>query len=186
MDALRHYRVIGALALAMIALHLINTLSGASINALGLQPRALSGVPGIALAPLLHGSWGHLLGNLLPFCILSALVLRDGLRRYLAASAVIIAGSGVLVWLVGREAYHVGASGWVFGLWAFTLTQAWLHRSLTNLAAALFVVVFYGGMVFGVMPQQGVSFEFHIAGILAGILAANLYAKPRAGIQLES
>ncbi len=186
MDAFRHYKIIAALALTMIVLHLVNAISGASLNTLGLLPRSLSGVPGIVLAPLLHGSWSHLLGNLLPFCVLSALVLRDGLRRYVAASSVIIVGGGALVWLAGRDAYHVGASGWVFGLWAFTLTQAWLHRSLANVAAALFVVAFYGGMVFGVMPQQGMSFESHIAGALAGILAATLYAGPRAGLHITS
>jgi membrane associated rhomboid family serine protease len=179
MDAIPGYKTVCALALAMLALQAANTFTGYALNSFALVPRTLGGLPGLLLSPWLHGSWFHLIGNLLPFAMLSAIVLRDGTSRYLTVSAVVIVLGGLLVWCFGRRSIHVGASGWVFGLWAYILASAWYRRSLDNLIAALFVAVFHGGMVLGFLPRHGVSFEFHLAGSLAGIAAARLLVAQR-------
>jgi len=36
------------------------------------------------------------------------------------------------------------------------------------------VLLLYGGLVFGLLPGRGTSFESHIAGALAGLVAARL------------
>jgi membrane associated rhomboid family serine protease len=96
------------------------------------------------------------------------------------ASAVIILLGGALVWLFARPGDHIGASGWIFGLWSLVIALAWFDRSPRNIAIALAVVFFYGGMVFGVLPTQGVSFESHLFGAIAGVFAAfTLSNKPR-------
>lgn len=174
MDAIPGFKTIATLALVMVALQVANALSGYTLNTFGLAPRSLSGLPGLLLSPWLHGSWAHLIGNLLPFLVLSALVLREGMPRYGLVSAAVIVLGGLLTWCFGRSSLHVGASGWIFGLWAYLLASAWFRRSFGNLAAALFVAVYYGGMVFGFLPARGVSFESHLAGALAGIVVARL------------
>ena len=87
---------------------------------------------------------------------------------------------GSLVWLFGFAGIHVGASGWVFGLWAYLLSRAWFHRSWSNLITAGVVAVLYGGLILGFLPRQGVSFEGHLFGAFAGFIAAKvLLSKPR-------
>ncbi|WP_407316615.1 rhomboid family intramembrane serine protease [Pseudomonas sp. nanlin1] len=160
----------------MCAVQVVNTLTGYSLGVFGLLPRTIVGLPGIVTSPFLHGSWLHLIGNLLPFGVLSLMVCSDGLRRYVAVSATVILVGGGLVWVFGRGAYHVGASGWVFGLWVYVLARAWFQHSWGNLFTALVALVFYSGMLYGFIPRYGVSFESHIAGALAGYWAARTFA----------
>ncbi|OEC32618.1 rhomboid family intramembrane serine protease [Pseudomonas sp. 21C1] len=163
----------------MVVAHLLNMLCGYSLNAFGLQPRSIHGLLGIVLSPFLHGSVGHLVSNAFPFAVLSALILTDGVGRYVAVSTVVVVIGGLLVWSFGRDANHIGASGWVFGLWAYLIAQAFYSRSFKRLFIALLVLSLYGGMIFGLLPRHGVSFESHLFGALAGWFAAWLM-RPRA------
>lgn len=168
-------RVVATLLGVMAVSHFLNMLSGYSLNAFGLQPRSIHGLPGIVISPFLHGSIAHLMSNAMPFAVLSALVLSSGFLRYAVVSLMVVVIGGLLVWSFGRDANHVGASGWVFGLWGYLIGQAWYCRSLKSLAIAVLVIVFYGGMVFGFLPRHGISYESHIFGALAGWVSAWLF-----------
>lgn len=166
------FRVVATLIGIMALAHILNIFFGFSLNAYGIQPRTLNGLVGIFASPFLHSSLPHLLGNLIPFAVLSAIVLSRGLGRYLTVSLLIVGLGGSLVWLFGRDAIHVGASGWVFGLWSFLLGQAWFSRSWRDLIAASAVIVLYSGMIFGLFPRYGISVESHIAGVIVGWVSA--------------
>lgn len=171
------------IAALMLALQLVNSLSGNALNAWGVLPRESASLPGILAAPWLHAGWLHLLNNLPGLLVLGWLVSLGSLRRLLGASAFIILGSGLLVWLFARPGMHLGASGWLFGLWGLLLAQAWFQRSLGNLLVAVLVLFYYGGWWFGLLPSQGVSFEYHLFGALCGVLYAALFrerARPAA------
>lgn len=174
MNIVDGFRVVAGLAGVMLALQVVNALSGYSLNGFGLLPQSLWGLPGILASPFLHGSFAHLAGNLLPFLVLGTLVAAESRRRFVAVSLVVVLLGGLLVWLFGRDGLHVGASGWVFGLWAWLLARAWYRRSWRNLLVAGVVLLLYGGLVFGLLPGRGASFESHIAGALAGLVAARL------------
>lgn len=165
-------RVILGLALLMLAVQLYNAASGYSLVGHGILPRHLWGLQGIVFAPFLHGSMAHLLSNLVPFLVLSWLVATEGVGRYLRVVLLVCLVGGGLVWLVGRSSLHVGASGLIFGLWTYLLARAWYQRSLASLGLALIALVAYSVMLAGFVPVPGVSFESHIAGAFAGILAA--------------
>lgn len=172
---------IALLCAAMIGVHLINLLLGGALYGFGLEPREIDGADGILFSPLLHGDWGHLGSNLAAFVVLAALTLLDGVRRFAKASAIIIIGGGILLWLFGRGGLHVGASGWIFGLWAMVIAQAWYDRRWRNIVIALGVLVFYGSMALGFLPlQPGVSFEGHLFGAIAGVFAARVLSRPTA------
>lgn len=156
----------------MLLVQLLNSVSGYALNAWGLIPREFSALPGILFGPWLHGDWGHLLGNLSGIAILGCLTLLDSRREFYQASVFIILGSGVLIWLFGRSGIHIGASGWLFGLWGLLLGRAWYRRSLLDLAVAAVVLLLYGGLWNGLLPQRAVSFEAHLAGALCGLLYA--------------
>ncbi|MDO9617381.1 MAG: rhomboid family intramembrane serine protease [Pseudomonas sp.] len=168
------------IAALMLVLQLGNSLSGYSLNLWGVIPRRLESLPGVLFAPWLHGGWMHLLSNLSGLLVLGLLALLESRRDFIQASLFIILGSGLLVWLFGRQGIHVGASGWLFGLWALLLARAWFRRSWLDLLLAVLVFFLHGGWVFGLLPQQGVSFEYHLAGALCGGLYAAWRYTPRA------
>ncbi|MDL2183299.1 rhomboid family intramembrane serine protease [Pseudomonas sp. ChxA] len=180
MDALKGFKTIAGLAVFMVALQLLNVATGYSLMAFGLIPRTVQGLLGILTSPFLHASFAHLSANLIAFVVLGTLVMAEGLNRFVSVSAIIILLGGSLVWLFGFSGVHVGASGWVFGLWAYLLSRAWFHRSWSNLLIAGVVAVFYGGLIMGFVPRQGISFEGHLFGALAGFIAAKvLLSAPR-------
>ncbi len=175
---LGHWKAIAVIGVAMVAVHVINLFTGGYLNNFGIEPREIGSAYGIATAPWLHADIGHLGSNLAAFVVLGSLVLLQGLRYFVKASAVIILLGGALVWLLGRDATHIGASGWIFGLWSLVIALAWFDRSPTNIAIALAVVFFYGGMVLGVLPTTGyISFESHLFGAIAGVFAAFTLSK---------
>ncbi|UVM51150.1 MULTISPECIES: rhomboid family intramembrane serine protease [unclassified Pseudomonas] len=180
MDALKGFKTIAGVALFMVALHLLNAATGYSLTAFGLVPRTLHGLAGIITSPFLHSSFAHLSANLIAFLILGTLVIIEGLNRFVAVSAIIILLGGSLIWLFGFAGVHIGASGWVFGLWAYLLSRAWFQRSWSNLITASVVALLYGGLIFGFLPRRGISFEGHIFSAIAGFIAAKvLLSTPR-------
>ena len=177
---------------AMWVVHAVNSqLFGGDLNRNGLLPLALPyrglsnlelswvyfGISfrGILLGPILHGSFPHLLSNTVPLLVLGGLVALRGARTLVGVSLFVVVLGGLLVWLVGRPAVHIGASGLVFGYFGYLLAQGWYERSFVSIAVAVAVLLLYGGMIFGVLPQAGfVSWEGHLFGLIAGVLAARM------------
>ena len=154
---------------------LVNLVLGHRLNILGIFPRTVAGLPGIVLSPFLHLGIGHVLLNTIPFVILGWLVILHGNRVFLEVSVVIILVSGAGIWLLGRSGYHVGASGLIFGYFGFLVGRGWYERSVSSILIAVVTIVLYGGMLWGLLPlRNGVSWEAHLFGLLAGILAARL------------
>ena len=175
---IQHWKTIAAVSAAMIAVHVINLFTGGYLTNFGIEPREIESAYAIATAPWLHADIAHLFSNLAAFIVLGSLVLLNGLRYFVKASALIIGIGGALVWLLARDGEHIGASGWIFGLWSLVIALAWFDRSPRNIAIALAVVFFYGGMVFGVLPTQSyISFESHLFGAAAGVFAAFTLSK---------
>ena len=158
--------------LVMWLVYLVDWVIPADFNQWGLMPRTLRGLIGIPLSPFLHGGLWHLIGNTLPLAVLMFLTLFSRHRALpIIIAVILIAGS--LLWLVGRPANHVGASGLVFGLCAFLITVGIRERKLRSLAIALGVAFFFGGtLLWGILPSLGghVSWEGHLCGLLAGIV----------------
>jgi membrane associated rhomboid family serine protease len=171
--------VIALICAVMIGVHVIDLVLGGFLKSFGIRPREIGSAYTIATAPWLHADFGHLGSNLASFIVLSALCLFNGIRYFLKASGLIIVLTGALVWLFGREAVHIGASGWIFGLWSLAIALAWFDRSYRNILISIVVVFFYGGMIFGVLPTQSyISFESHLFGAMAGVAAAFMLSKP--------
>jgi membrane associated rhomboid family serine protease len=154
----------------------------------GIAPRQVEGLTGILWAPLLHAGWAHLIANSLPFLVLGFLVLAGGLGQFIAVTALVWLLGGFLTWLTGFGV-TVGASGVIFGWLAFLLFRGFFARSGRQIALAVVLFLLYGGVLWGVLPgTPGVSWQAHLFGALAGILAARLVAsadrrsRPSAGV----
>ena len=172
--------------------YLVNSLLfDGSLNRYGLSPMALpyrwlsefepslpylaGSLRGILLSPLLHGSFSHLMSNTFPLLLLGGFVTIRGAKTLIGVSLLVIVLGGLLVWIVGRPAVHIGASGLVFGYFGFLVAQGWYERSIVSIVVAVGVLLLYGGIIFGVLPQSGfISWEGHLFGLIAGVLAARL------------
>lgn len=161
----------------MLLSQICDSLSGNALQAWGVIPRRLEALPGILLAPWIHGDWRHLASNLSALLVLAGLVLLRSRREFALASLFIILCSGILVWLFGRTGIHIGASGWLFGLWGLLLMRALFARSLLDLLFGGLVLILYGGWVFGFLPSRETSFEYHLAGALSGVLFAIIWRR---------
>ena len=173
---LQRLAVLATFVGALWVIQVFNWATGYSLNpTFGLIPREFEGLDGIAGAPLLHGSFAHLTSNTPPLLVMGALLAATATRALLAVNALIIVGGGVLVWLFGRMAIHIGASGLVFGWFGFLVMRGLVDRSPVTLGAAAFVGLLYGAMIWGVVPgRPDVSWEGHLFGFLAGAAAAVL------------
>jgi len=157
-------------ALAMIAGTLLRAVLGKRSQALAVVPRTAGGLVGIATSPFLHCNLGHLVANLPPFIVLGILMLRLGEATYVRASVAIVITGGLLLWLLGRNAAHMGASGVVFGFFGYLVAFAFFHGGALNVLIAFAVLVAYGSMLAGIKPARaGTSWESHLFGLLSGI-----------------
>ncbi len=171
-------KIVAVLCLLMVGIEILDIMSGDYLLHYGILPRHLDALPGIVAAPFLHGDWAHLFNNLMGLAVLGFLCLLRGARYFLKASLIIILLTGALVWLFGRESFHIGASGWVFGLWSLNIALAWFDRSWKSFAIAFFVIFFYGGMIFGVLPTNPyISYEAHLFGAISGVVAARMLSR---------
>lgn len=144
----------------------------------GIRPRSTEGLLGILLAPLLHGSWGHLEANTPLVALLLFLVLLGDLRRGLGVTAVIWLVAGVGTWLVGGSGtVHVGASGLVFGWLVYLVLRGWFAQRLGQIVLGATLFALYGGILWGVLPgQPGISWQGHLFGAIGGLVAARRFA----------
>ncbi len=171
--------IFGSLAV-MWVVEIINGFIGHRLSLWGILPRTTPGLIGIPLSPFLHGSFNHVLSNTIPFLVLGGLVGLRGGQKLVGISLFIIVAGGAGVWLLGRPAIHVGASGLVFGYFGYLVANGWFDRRPLSILAAIAVIVVYGSLVFGVIPTTGfVSWEAHLFGLLAGVLAARLTRRGR-------
>lgn len=161
----------------MWVLEAVDTLVlGQRLNALGIMPRDTDALPGILWAPLLHAGFAHLLANSVPFALLGGILLARSVREFLIVTVLGMLLGGLGVWLIGApNSIHFGASGLVFAYFGYLLFRGIFERSLPSIFIATVVAAGYGSMLLGVLPgQRGISWEGHLFGFLAGVLAARL------------
>jgi membrane associated rhomboid family serine protease len=162
---------------------LVDAFTGQRLNDDGIHPRDPEGLLGVIWSPLLHANWDHLIANTLPFLIFGFLAMAVGLGRWLAVTAIIWVVGGLGVWLVGPTGSStIGASGVIFGWLTFLLARGFFNRSGKQILLALVLLFLWGGILLGVLPgNPGVSWQAHLFGALAGVLAAWVVASRRRG-----
>jgi membrane associated rhomboid family serine protease len=142
----------------------------------GVYPRKIWGLTGIITAPLIHGSWAHLLSNTAPLFVLTVITVTFYKKIAMRAFWMIYWLTGTSVWLLARPVYHIGASGVVYGLVSFIFWNGIFRQSMRSIVLALVVMVFYSGMFVGILPdQEGVSWESHLLGSIVGIFVSFWY-----------
>ena len=159
----------------------VNGIAGGALMQYGVIPRTLTGLRGILFAPFLHANMQHLIANTIPFLAMGWLVMLRDARHFLPVTLFAMLGSGLMAWLLGAPgSVHIGASGVIFGYFGFLLLGGWYARSFVSIMLSLLVAVLWGGLVLGIAPgQTGISWQSHLGGFIAGVLAARRYRGAR-------
>ncbi len=173
--------ILGTLVAIMWGVEILDaTVFGNQLDRFGILPRNPSGLSGILFAPFLHGGFGHLEANTLPFLILGWLIMSESISHFAIVSIICIVVGGLGTWLFGASGVHIGASGVIFGYLGFLLARWYFDRRITSAIIALVVGSTYGAVLWGVLPSMpGVSWEGHLFGFLGGIIAARSIAQTR-------
>ena len=165
--------VVGGFTVLLYLIELLDAILPADLDKFGIEPRKVSGLDGIFWAPLLHHGWGHLLANTLPVLIFGFLAMSSGLAQWIAVTATIWVASGIGVWLTGGTGVTVGASGLALGWLTFLLVRGIFTRSFGQLLVAVVLFMYWGSTLLGILPgNPGVSWQGHLFGAAAGVLAA--------------
>lgn len=156
---------------------------------LGIFPLKLKGLIGILTAPLVHGSFSHLISNTFPLFILTFSLLFFYRKLAYRIFFLIYFLSGICVWIAAREAWHIGASGVIYGLGSFLFLSGVIRNDIRLLTVSIIVAFLYGGMFWGVFPiKPDVSWEAHLWGGISGIILAIAYKNqgpPKPKITIE-
>ncbi|OBI92481.1 rhomboid family intramembrane serine protease [Mycobacterium sp. 1245805.9] len=182
----------GATILTFVALlylvELIDQLMGGRLDSNGIRPLTTDGLWGIIFAPALHANWQHLMANTVPLLVLGFLMTLAGLSRFVWATVIVWVVGGFGTWLIGNVGSacgptdHIGASGLIFGWLTFLLVFGIFVRRFTDIVIGLVVLFVYGSVLLGAMPVLhqcgGVSWQGHLSGAVAGVVAAYLLSAP--------
>jgi len=172
-----NFRLAFKIAVGFVALiwliDMVNWALDLELRRFGVRPRQFAGLPGILLAPLLHGGPYHLLANSLPLLVLGTGILYLYPNSALKVLPGVYLGPGIAVWLLAAGGNHIGSSGLIYGLAGYIFVAGVIRLDRRAIAASLLVSFLYGSMVWGVLPiQPGVSWETHLAGGLIGVALA--------------
>lgn len=172
-------------------IELWDTLTNHRLDNNGIRPLETDGLWGILFAPLLHANWEHLMANSVPALVLGFLMTLAGMSRFIYATAIVWILGGFGTWLIGNigahcpyvgvrcEANHIGASGLIFGWLAFLIVFGFFTRKVWEIVVGVIVLLVYGSVLFGVLPgTPGVSWQGHLCGAIAGIIAAYVLSGP--------
>jgi len=174
---------VAAMAALMWVVEVVDVAAGGDLDSAGIRPRDPDGLPGIAAAPFLHGGFGHLVANTVPFLVLGAAIALSGLARIVAVTVIVAVVGGLGTWLTAPAgSVTIGASGLVFGFAAYLVARGAFSRKPLHLAAGLVVLAVYGAtLLLSLVPTPGISWQGHLFGAIGGIVAARVLDRRPAG-----
>jgi membrane associated rhomboid family serine protease len=169
----------GIFVFIMWLVKIIEVLFNIDLYQYGIYPLTAKGLEGIIFSPFIHANFNHLFSNTLPLFFLSVALFYFYSEVALKVLIWTFFITGFLVWVAGREAYHIGASGLVYGLASFLFFSGIIRRYFRLIALSLLIVFLYGSMVWGLFPgvYKDVSWESHMLGFFSGVVLAVIYRK---------
>lgn len=153
---------------------IVDTALQGQLDQYGIISRESSGLLGILTAPFLHLGFGHLISNTLPLVTLGALIAIGGAVRLFAVTAMVTMIGGLGTWLISPpNTITIGASGLVFGYASYLILRGLFNRRIGQVLLGVVVVMVWGSALLGgLLPQDGISWQGHLFGGIAGVLAA--------------
>jgi membrane associated rhomboid family serine protease len=144
----------------------------------GVLPRKLAHLYGIFTMPFLHSDWQHILGNTPPLFILTSFLFYFYKKFFGWVYMYIYILAGFWTWIIGREDFHIGASGIIYGLTSYIFFSGAWSKNYRLAAISLLIVFLYGSIIWGIFPmEKHVSWEGHLSGFVAGFILSIYYRK---------
>jgi membrane associated rhomboid family serine protease len=180
-------RLLAAIVAVMWIIEIINTVDSNRLDQDGIYARSFSHLWGILTAPFIHASFQHLIGNTIPFVFMGLIIALRGAARLALVTAIVIVIGGLGTWLISPVGVPtVGASGVVFGYATYLLARGFFDRSLLELFTGAIVGVVWGAVLLAsIVPHYGVSWQGHVSGAVAGVIAAWLLRRDRPKTRAE-
>jgi len=137
----------------------------------GVFPRRIENLWGVFTLVFVHADWSHLANNVISFVVLGSLLYY--FYKELATKVMVISYffSGLILWFIGRDSWHIGASGLIYSLAFFLFFSGFIRKYVPLIAISLVVAFIYGSMVWHIFPWQNqdpISWEGHLAGGIIG------------------
>ena len=175
----RAVRILAGIVAVLWGVLLVDAaFGGGQLTRFGILPRTTIGLRGILFAPFLHLGVGHLAGNTIGVLLLGGLVLLRDEADFWSVTAIGALVGGTGLWLLGRSAMHVGASGIIFCYFGYLISTGYFERRFGSMLLSAAAAFLWSGLILGVLPgQAGISWEGHLFGLLAGVLAAWLLSR---------
>ena len=169
----------GIFIFIMWLVKIIEVLFEIDLSGFGIYPLTAKGLPGILFSPFIHADFNHLFNNSLPLFFLSVALFYFYSEVALKVFIWTFFLTGLLVWIAGREAWHIGASGLLYGIASFLFFSGIIRRYFRLIALSLLIVFLYGSMIWGLFPgiYKNVSWESHMLGFFSGVVLAVWYRK---------
>ncbi len=168
----------GMVAIFWVVEILDQVLFRGQLDRFGILPHSIIGLRGLVFAPFLHGGFGHLIANTVPFLILGWLVMWQRTRDFFIVTPIVMLIGGLGTWLFGGSSVHIGASGLIYGYFGFLLLRGFYERNLASIILSLGVFFVYGSLIWGVLPSDPrISWQGHLFGFVGGVLAARFIGK---------
>ena len=157
---------------------------GFNFNKLGILPRDFKGLRGILFSPFIHSNTSHLYNNSVPLFVLLASLFYFYREVSIKVLLYGIFFSGLISWIIGRESYHIGASGVIYLLFSFIFFSGIIRKHYRLIAMSLVIIFLYGSMIWLILPTEDrISWEGHLSGFIIGLLLSFIYKNK--GITLE-
>jgi membrane associated rhomboid family serine protease len=151
------------------------------LDRFGILSHSVIGLRGILFAPFLHGGFGHLIANSIPFAVLAWLVMLQETSDFWIVTIVTMLVGGLGVWLFSPTGtLTVGASILIFGYLGFLLFRGYFQKNIASIVLSIIVLFTYGSALWGLFPgRPGISWQGHLFGFLGGAIAAWLIAREK-------
>ncbi len=151
---------------------------GYNFNKFGVLPREVEGVGGILFSHFIHSNATHLFHNSIPLLVLLTSLFyfyKEVAYKLIIYGALLL---GFLTWIIGRESYHIGASGIVYLVFSFIFFSGMIRKHYRLIALSLTIIFIYGSMVWFILPtKDSISWESHLSGFIVGALFSFVYRK---------
>jgi membrane associated rhomboid family serine protease len=173
--------VVAAMAAIMWVVEIADSIDSHRLDGWGIRPHHVDRLIGIVTSPFLHVSFGHLIGNTVPFVAMGFAIALGGAARVLAVTAIVMLVGGLGTWLIGpSNSVHIGASGVVFGYAAYLISRGAFSRSVLELAMGVLVIALWGAaLLSSLVPHDGISWQGHLCGAIGGVIAASALRRGR-------
>ena len=159
--------------LIMWSIKFIEIFYNTSYVDFGVLPRSFEGLKGILFSPIIHKDFNHLINNSMPIIVLGSSLIYFYPEIKFKLISWLYFTSGILLWGIGRESFHIGASGFIYALAGFIFFSGLMKKNKRLSALSLVVVFIYGSMFWGLLPtHENVSWEGHLSGLITGLIIA--------------